>query len=248
MRGFERVGRAVRAGIVVASVVFGGSTAAADPAAETVAPQARQLAEALTRERKVVQSLSKGPIARLSNLAEGAARDETEDMEVAAVAGRTAPAELAIEGKLDYAILDAMADVSGDAEWQCLAEAIYYESRGEPLDGQVAVAEVVLNRVDDRRYPNTVCGVTHQGVGNGRGCQFSYACDGLPERMASPVPRERAQKLASIMLAGRARSVSAGATHFHANYVRPAWSRQFTRTAAIGNHVFYRQSSRVAQR
>ena len=67
---------------------------------------------------------------------------------------------------------------SGDAEWQCLAQAIYFESRGEPLDGQVAVAEVVLNRVHDRRFPSTVCGVTTQGVGSGRGCQFSYACDG----------------------------------------------------------------------
>ena len=80
------------------------------------------------------------------------------------------------------------------------------KSRGEPLEGQIAVAEVVLNRVDDRRFPKTVCGVTKQGAGSGRGCQFSYACDGLSDAMKSAVARERAEKLAALMLEGRART------------------------------------------
>lgn len=248
MRGCEsRLRRALRAGVVVCAVGFGGPVVA-DPAAEAVAPQARQLAEALTRERSAMRSLSAARLARFSQLATSGAQAEAdaEGADLAAVATRSAPE--AVDGALDLAALDALPTAAGDAEWRCLAEAIYYESRGEPLEGQVAVAEVVLNRVDDRRYPGTICGVTTQGVGSGRACQFSYACDGRPERMASPVPRTRAEKLAALMLAGRARSVSDGATHFHATYVRPAWSRRFTLTAQIGNHVFYRQSSRVVQR
>ena len=87
--------------------------------------------------------------------------------------------------RLDARTLDSLPRVGGGAEQQCLAEAIYFESRGEPLEGQIAVAEVVLNRVDDRSFPKTVCGVTRQGVGSGRGCQFSYACDGAPDECGS---------------------------------------------------------------
>lgn len=149
-------------------------------------------------------------------------------------------------GKLDLQTLDAMPSASGDANWQCLAEAIYFELRGEPLTGQVAVAEVVLNRVDDRQFPNTVCGVTRQGAGSGRGCQFSYACDGHPDAMKSALARERSEKLARVMLDGRARTVTDGATYFHTRAVRPDWSHKFTRTTAIGHHLFYRPATRVA--
>ncbi|MBP7240811.1 MAG: cell wall hydrolase [Amaricoccus sp.] len=150
--------------------------------------------------------------------------------------------------RLDFAALDGMAPASGDAQFQCLAEAVYFESRGEPLAGQIGVAEVVLNRVDSPQYPGTVCGVTRQGAGGGGGCQFSYACDGRSDAMASGVARARAEKIARMMLDGRARDITDGATNFHATYVRPGWSRTFTRTAAIGAHIFYRQPTRVAQR
>ena len=153
----------------------------------------------------------------------------------------------AIPEKLDLASLDAMAPAAaGGDDQRCLAEAIYHESRGEPLAGQIAVAEVVLNRVDDRQFPKTVCGVTNQGAGSGRGCQFSYACDGRSDVMKSPQARARAEKLAGLMLAGRARTVTDGATYFHTRSVRPSWSRRFARTAAIGHHYFYRPSTRVA--
>jgi spore germination cell wall hydrolase CwlJ-like protein len=150
--------------------------------------------------------------------------------------------------RLSVAALDALPPASGDEQWQCLAEAIYFESRGEPLAGQIAVAEVVLNRVDSRAYPNTICGVTRQGVGSGRGCQFSYACDGRPETLRTPGARERAQKLARLMMDGLPRTITDGATHFHATYVSPGWARKFPRTAAIGNHLFYRQPTQVASR
>ncbi len=150
----------------------------------------------------------------------------------------------AVKRTLDFAALDALPGTTGGVEWKCLAEAIYFESRGEPLAGQIAVAEVVLNRVDSPAYPKTVCGVTHQGVGTaGRACQFSYACDGRPEVMSSSVPRERAEKLATLMLAGRERVVTEGATHFHSSAVRPSWAGKMTRTAKIGHHSFYRSGS-----
>jgi spore germination cell wall hydrolase CwlJ-like protein len=160
---------------------------------------------------------------------------------------RDEAATAATPEKLDLASLDAMPAATGGGDDQrCLAEAIYHESRGEPLAGQVAVAEVVLNRVDDRQFPKTVCGVTNQGAGSGRGCQFSYACDGRSDAMKSAEARSRAEKLAALMLAGRPRTVTDGATYFHTRAVRPSWARKMTRTNAIGHHYFYRPATRVA--
>jgi Cell Wall Hydrolase len=151
-----------------------------------------------------------------------------------------------LPSRLEFRDLDAMPKATGDAQWQCLAKAIYFESRGEPLEGQVAVAEVILNRVSDRRFPDTVCAVTTQGAGSGRGCQFSYACDGHSDTMKSSLARDRSEKLASVMLAGRARALTDGATYFHTRSVRPGWSRRMTRTTTIGHHIFYRPALRVA--
>lgn len=170
----------------------------------------------------------------------------------AALAGLTltapqiAAAETKPNTRIDLATLDAMPAATGDAQFHCLAQAVYFESRGEPLAGQIAVAEVVLNRVDSPAYPRSICGVTKQGAGAGRSCQFSYACDGRSDVMTSGVSKARSEKIARMLLDGRSRNVTSGATHFHATYVRPGWSRKFTRTAAIGNHVFYRQPTRVA--
>jgi spore germination cell wall hydrolase CwlJ-like protein len=147
---------------------------------------------------------------------------------------------------LDLVALDSMPHATGGEEWRCLSEAIYFESRGEPLEGQVAVAEVVLNRVDDSRFPRTVCGVTKQGAGSGRGCQFSYACDGRSDVMKSTTARIRAEKLATLMLSGHPRTVADGATYFHTRSVRPGWARRMMRTASIGHHYFYRPATQVA--
>jgi spore germination cell wall hydrolase CwlJ-like protein len=159
---------------------------------------------------------------------------------------REEAAAAAMSEKIDDAALDAMPRASGGDDWRCLAEAIYFESRGEPLAGQIAVAEVVLNRVDDRRFPKTVCGVTNQGAGSGRGCQFSYACDGRSDVMKSAAARIRSEKLATLMLAGRPRTVTDGATYFHTRAVRPSWARKMARTAAIGHHYFYRPATQLA--
>ena len=139
----------------------------------------------------------------------------------------------------DAAQIDALPVASGDAQWQCLATALYHEARGETIKGQIAVAEVILNRVDSPAYPRSVCGVVQQG-GKG-GCQFSYTCDGRSDRIADRGAWARAGKIARAMLDGAPRSLTAGATHFHTVNVRPGWARRFDRTASIGAHLFYRQ-------
>ena len=202
-------------------------------------------ARAISHEQSSLDSSSE----RLTALTEAMRpRARTDEIVVASRNGAPAASrELASTPEhLDFRTLDALPHTSGDAEWGCLAQAIYFEARGEPLEGQVAVAEVVLNRVQDRRFPGTVCGVTTQGVGSGRGCQFSYACDGNSDTMKSAGPRQRAEKLATLMLAGRARNITDGATYFHTRSVRPSWSHRMTRTASIGHHYFYRPATQVA--
>lgn len=126
----------------------------------------------------------------------------------------------------------------GDAEWQCLTEALYFESRGESLDGQIAVAEVILNRVDSPLYPRSICGVVKQRGGGG--CQFSYVCDGRADRMREKTAADLAGRIARAMIDGAPRLLTDGATHFHTRAVRPGWSKRFPQTASIGAHVFYR--------
>ncbi|WP_136645938.1 cell wall hydrolase [Tabrizicola sp. YIM 78059] len=146
------------------------------------------------------------------------------------------PAAAQTDG-LTEAWLMAQPAPEGDAEWQCLTEAIYFEARGESLEGQIAVAEVILNRVDSPLYPRTVCGVVKQRGGGG--CQFSYACNGKV-RMREKGAADLAGRIARAMLDGAPRLLTDGATHFHARAVRPNWSKRFARTATIGAHTFYR--------
>ncbi len=141
--------------------------------------------------------------------------------------------------RYDDSFLAAQPAAKGDAQWQCLQSALYFEARGETLKGQFAVAEVILNRVDSPEYPQTVCGVVQQG--NRNGCQFSYVCDGNKDVMRDRVAAERAGRIARLMLDGAPRGLTVGATHFHTRAVQPGWARRFPRTASIGAHLFYRQ-------
>lgn len=135
--------------------------------------------------------------------------------------------------------LQSQAAPAGDAQWECLKTALYFEARGETLKGQFAVAEVILNRVDSPAYPKTVCGVVGQG---GKGsCQFSYNCDGARDVMRDAGAADTAGRIARVMLDGAPRTLTAGATHFHTRAVRPNWASRFPQTAAIGAHLFYRQ-------
>ncbi len=129
---------------------------------------------------------------------------------------------------------------SSDSDFDCLSQAVYYEARGEGRDGQVAVAQVVMNRAQDPRYPRTVCGVVFQGVNSGKACQFSFACDGSMARRKEHRAWRHAQNVARDVLAGRAYSEAVDrATHFHTTGVNPAWSRTLTRVARVGTHIFY---------
>lgn len=131
---------------------------------------------------------------------------------------------------------------TGDKEWECLAKAIYFEARGESINGQFAIAEVILNRVDSPLYPKSICRVVKQG-GQG-GCQFSFVCDGQSDAIREKAAYETAGKIARLMLDGMPRALTHGATHFHAGSVRPGWARRYAETAEIGAHRFYRASVR----
>jgi spore germination cell wall hydrolase CwlJ-like protein len=137
------------------------------------------------------------------------------------------------------AVLDSMPAASGDQSWQCLTEALYFEARSETLEGQFAVGEVILNRVDSRKFPNSVCGVVTQGAHRLNACQFSYNCDGKAEYFSEARAYARSGKLAKLLLDGRARVLTDGATYYHTSAVNPSWSRSFTKTAQIGRHIFY---------
>ena len=121
----------------------------------------------------------------------------------------------------------------------CLAEALYFEARGEGAKGQAAVAEVILNRVDSGAFPSTVCGVVNQPS------QFSYTIGGR-KAIGNKSAYMRARQIAEAALAGAPRVLTKGATYFHTPAVRPAWSRRFQRTVQIGRHIFYRTGQRVA--
>jgi spore germination cell wall hydrolase CwlJ-like protein len=131
-----------------------------------------------------------------------------------------------------------------DKELWCLATAIYFEARGESYRGQVAVAQVVLNRVKDYRYPDTICGVVFQNQSRRNSCQFSFACDGIPETINDRQSWAQAEDIAKRFTNGELYLTEvANATHYHATYVRPAWAPRMTKLTQIGLHVFYRFKS-----
>ena len=129
----------------------------------------------------------------------------------------------------------------------CLAQNIYYEARGSNRADRIAVADVVLNRVKDTRYPNTVCGVVRQGKQYADGrmirnqCQFSWYCDGKSDWPRDIDAWVDAQMIAYNMLQyGQGRGLTEGADHYHADYVNPSWAHNLQLVGRIGVHVFYR--------
>ena len=125
----------------------------------------------------------------------------------------------------------------------CLTAAIYYEARSESADGQRAVAQVVLNRVRDRAFPNSVCGVVYQGASRRTGCQFSFTCDGSIYRPREPNAWATARNIADQGLGGRVYASVGSATFYHADTVDPWWSSSLSRIGSIGAHIFYRWRS-----
>jgi spore germination cell wall hydrolase CwlJ-like protein len=133
------------------------------------------------------------------------------------------------------------ADGDRDLAIDCLADAIYYEAGFEPDDGQRAVAQVVLNRVRDPNFPNTVCGVVYQGWQRKTGCQFSFVCDGsLTRRPPDADQLEQARRVAKDALNGYVVEAVGAATHYHTDYVDPYWAPTLVEVAEIGQHIFYK--------
>lgn len=126
-------------------------------------------------------------------------------------------------------------------EQKCLAEAVYFEARGESVKGQAAVAQVVLNRVRNPAYPKSICGVVYQNTNWRNRCQFSFACDGKKHQISEMPQWTVAQQVAKAVSAGQIWLPEVGsATHYHATYVRPRWARSMVKVDKIGLHIFYR--------
>lgn len=126
-------------------------------------------------------------------------------------------------------------------EQRCLAAGIYFEARGESELGQAAVGQVILNRVRNPTYPDTICGVVYQNEKWRNACQFSFACDGVKDRVASPEHWIAAERIARAVTDGTIFIAEVGSsTHYHATYVRPRWARTMERMKKIGQHIFYR--------
>jgi len=134
--------------------------------------------------------------------------------------------------------LDDKARAKGE---KCLAEAIYFEARGEAVRGQIAVAQVVMNRVFSGFYPTTVCGVVYQNKGRHNACQFTFACDDVKDVIDEPDMWERAKKIARAELNGQLWLPEVGkSTHYHAYWVRPSWVNEMKKMYRYGVHTFYR--------
>ena len=189
-----------------------------------------RLSELLSRERAALGKLKAVRLAKL------AALPETSKFE-------RAPAPTVAFSR-DW--LDSLNVAKGGNDWKCLAEALYFEARAESVSGQFAVAEVILNRVDSKRFPNSVCGVIKQGTGRKYQCQFTYTCDGHAEVIREKRAYERVGKISRIMLDGGERTLTSGATHYHTKAVNPRWAKKFTHTATIGVHRFYRMPTKVS--
>jgi spore germination cell wall hydrolase CwlJ-like protein len=124
---------------------------------------------------------------------------------------------------------------------KCLAEAVYFEARGEAVRGQIAVAQVVMNRTFSGFYPNTVCGVVYQNKHRHFACQFTFACDNVADVVREPDMWDRARKIAKAMLDGKLWLPEVDkSTHYHAYWVRPSWVSEMKKMYKFGVHTFYR--------
>ncbi|MDP5084980.1 MAG: cell wall hydrolase [Yoonia sp.] len=216
--------RASFAAVFAAIISFSASSATADDM------MASRLGAILGQER---QALSVVPDSRLNQLT---SLPPASERGVATQSGVI----------YDREFLASQPAVDGDQEWECFAEALYFEARGETVRGMFAVGEVIMNRVDSNAYPDTLCGVINQGTGRKYACQFTYTCDGRAEVIGEPRSWERVGKVAHILMEGAPRALTGGATHYHTKAVSPSWAQRYPRTAAIGSHYFYRQTVRTA--
>ena len=146
-------------------------------------------------------------------------------------------------GMIDAAAPFSLGKASVEARGQaldCLTSAVYYEAGQESDQGQLGVAQVIVNRVRHPAFPNSVCGVVYQGSTRATGCQFTFTCDGSLARAPMPAAWDRARSNAKAILDGQVFAPVGRATHYHANYVVPYWSASLVKTQVVGAHLFYR--------
>lgn len=167
-----------------------------------------------------------------------------------AIPGAGVPMPRMLTQQSAYARADVPATVFGlrdkagkevsDKELWCLATAIYFEARGEAYRGQVGVAQVVLNRVKHHLYPSTICSVVFQNQHMRNACQFSFACDGIADKVTDQKSWKQADEIARGVIKGDLYLAEVGAaTHYHATYVKPRWAPRMQKLTQIGLHVFY---------
>lgn len=129
------------------------------------------------------------------------------------------------------------------SEKYCLAQAVYFEARSESFESQLAVAQVVLNRVNSKKFPNTVCSVVFQNENRRHKCQFSFACDGLSDKMYNVRAKNFSYGVAEIAL-NDTEDITGGALFFHADYVKPYWRKYLTKTVKYDKIVFFKENEK----
>ena len=208
----------VAAGLIAsAGFSYAGAQAQQGETEILIAPQADAADETVFLSEEVVQPLPEEAEADI------AAKIETDDANVPAA------------DSLRELIAQVDAPQTLSRQLECLAGAIYFESRGEPIEGQLAVAQVVINRADSTVFPSDYCGVVTQRA------QFSFVKNGqIPTRRSNAAAWERARKIARIAHEGLWESEARDSLYFHANYVKPRWARTKQARATIKTHIFYR--------
>lgn len=210
----------------VAGLSFSSADGAEAIAQDTLAQESDAVSEGQTSEADTIEIVPQTPSSQEITFV-------TNEV-VQPVVEPAAPASVEASSLRELvSIVDKDAELT--EQLRCLAGAVYFEARGEPLDGQLAVAEVVINRAQDSRWPASYCGVVYQRA------QFSFVRGGrMPAINTSKATWRRAKAVAKIAHENLWQSEANEAVYFHANYVRPAWSRKKTRVTQIDTHVFYR--------
>lgn len=149
------------------------------------------------------------------------------------------PADAVVPAEAPPFIAPAQTDDAARA-LDCLTAAVYYEARSEPIEGQEAVAQVVLNRVRNPAFPNSVCGTVYEGSSRDTGCQFTFTCDGSLLARREPAAWERARRVAAAALGGFVYTPVGNATFYHTTAILPWWAPSLNRVTTIGAHIFYR--------
>lgn len=248
--------RALTVGACAAVFAFGGPLVAQrfgdQKARETYLNEAARLAETIAADKDQVASASADVVrpglfsakADASVLQQFSTEPASLDLQPVAdlIGGLTLRARdsAALEGLVTFTLDDLGLFKGVDKQLDCLSRAVYYEARSEDTVGQMAVAEVVMNRVRDPRFPKTICDVVYQGQYRDTGCQFTFTCDGSVRQKPVGGAWDRAKDVALHVMLGLNKPVTNKATHYHTDYVNPYWAPGLVETAEIGTHIFYR--------